>query len=75
MIKLGTAKSKVLALLTNAEFTVLARRDASKTPDDTNISLTPILAKLSLVDAKEAELKELKTLCANITNKLTAIGL
>lgn len=75
MIKLGTAKGNVLALLTDSEFAGLSGRNASDTPDDTNISLVPIRAKLSLVDAKEAELKELKTLCGNITDKITSIGL
>ena len=75
MKKIGTSKGKTLVLLTKAEFTKLSGRDASDTPDDTIISLTPILSKLSLVNAKEAELKELKNLCANITDKLTSIGL
>ena len=75
MIKIGTAKSKVLVLLTDAEFSKLARRDASNTPDDTNISLGPIRDQLTLVGAKEIELKELKTLCNNILAKLNSIGL
>ncbi len=75
MIKVGTAKNKTLVALSDTEFSVLARRDASGTPDDTNISLVPIQEKLSLVGAKEIELKELKTLCNNILAKLNSIGL
>jgi hypothetical protein len=75
MKKIGTSDGKALVLLNSQEFSGLAGDTISNTPDDTAISLAPIQAKLQLVDAKVAELAELKTQCEDVIAKLVAIGI
>ena len=75
MIKIGTANGKTLVALSNAEFTGLAGQTSSNVPDNTNVSLVPIQNKIALVDSKEAELLEIKTLCSEMEAKLTSIGI
>ena len=75
MNKIGIANGKVLVTLSNAEFTGLSGQVSSNVPDNTDISLGPIQAKIALVDAKEAELLDLKTTCQDVVDKLNLIGI
>ena len=75
MIKLAYGNGKVFVTLTTLEFLGLAREAYSNVADGTDISLVHIKQKLDLVDAKQAELAELKTFCTSVINKLNAIGI
>lgn len=75
MKKLAYGDSVVYVGLTTTEFKGLAGQSYSDVPDGTDISLVHIKQKLDLIDAKEAELAELKTLSASVVNKLTEIGI
>ena len=75
MRKLALGDGKVYVTLSLAEFTGLANKTPAEVADGTDISLVSIGQKLDLVDAKEAELAELKTLASNIVYKLNEIGI
>jgi hypothetical protein len=75
MKKIANGDGVVIVGLTTQEFTRLA----DKSPDDMSfgedISLLPIKQKLDLIDAKEAELLDVKTAASNLVTKLTAVGI
>lgn len=75
MIKLAFGSSVVLVSLTTNEFKLLADKIHSNVPDGTDVSLTSVKHKLDLVDAKQAELLDLKNLSTNVVSKLNAIGI
>jgi hypothetical protein len=75
MKKLAYGNDVVYVTLTTTEFSGLAGKGYSSVPDGTNISLLHIKQKLDLVDAKEAELAELKTLANAVASKIDAIGI
>ena len=75
MIKIGYGSEKVIVHLTKQEFKFLADASYGDVPDGTDVSLEKVQNKLSLVDAKEAELGELKSLCMAAYNKLNQIGI
>lgn len=76
MIKLAYGDGKVIVTLTTTEFKGLADGVSySDIPDGTDVSLVHIKQKLDLVDAKEAEIIELKTAAITVVDKITAIGL
>jgi hypothetical protein len=75
MIKIGTTDGKALVSLTGSEYTGLSGSTIANTPDGTSVSLSPLQAKIALVDAKQAELLELKTQCQDVIAKLNSIGI
>ena len=74
MKKIGTSENKTIVTLNNSEFTALTGQASSTIPDGTRISLSPVKAKLDLVDAKVEDLATLKAQCATVISKLTTIG-
>ena len=75
MKKLAYGDGQVYVSLSTMEFLGLAGEAYSSVADGTDISLVHIKQKLDLVDAKQAELAELKTSCTDVVNKLNAIGI
>ncbi len=75
MKKLAYGDGVVIVTLSTLEFSGLAGDVHSNTPDGTEISLVHIKQKLDLVDSKEAELAELKSLSSQVVSKLDAIGI
>ena len=75
MIKVGYGSDKVIVHLTRQEFNFLAGESYGNIDDGTDVSLVSVKNKLELIDAKEAELGELKTLCMAAYNKLNQIGI
>ena len=75
MKKLAYGNGLVYVGLTGAEFRGLAGRSYNDVPDGEDISLAPIKAKIDLVDSKEAELLELKTIASSVVDKLNQIGI
>ncbi len=75
MKKLAFGSNVVMVSLTPAEFKRLAGKTHNNVPDGTNVSLVSVKNKLDLVDDKQAELAELKTLSTNVVAKLVEIGI
>ncbi|MCK5017543.1 MAG: hypothetical protein KAS32_10790 [Candidatus Peribacteraceae bacterium] len=75
MKKLAYGDGVVYVGLSTVEFSGLAGESYSNVPDGTDISLVAIKQKLDLVDAKVAELLELKQLSQQVVNKLDNIGI
>ena len=74
MKKLAYGDGVVYVRLTGLEFAGLAGDVYSNIPDGTDVSLVHIKQKLDLVNAKAAQLAELKTLSAQVVSKLDDIG-
>ena len=74
MKKLGTSEGKTIVLLSNTEFTGLTGNTSTNFPDGSEISLSPIKAKLDLIDTKVEDLATLKSQCETVINKLNTIG-
>lgn len=75
MKKLAYGENVVYVSMTDQEFKGLAGKNHGDVTDGTEISLSHIKQKLDLVDAKQAELTELKTVAQSVVAKITAIGL
>jgi len=75
MIKVGYGSEQVIVHMSRAEFNFLAGETYGNVPDGTDISLTNIKNKMDLIDAKEAELLELKDAATIMVQKLDAIGI
>ena len=74
MKKLAYGDGEVYCSLSTAEFAGLAGDTHHNISDGTNVSLAAIKQKVDLVDAKTAELADLKTACEGMITKLTTIG-
>lgn len=75
MKKLAFGSNVVLVSLTTNEFKLLAGDIHGNIPDGTNITLASVKNKLDLIDDKQSQLSQLKSLSANVVAKLNAIGI
>lgn len=74
MKKLGTTDGKAIVILNSVEFSGLAGKTISSTPDGTDISLAKIKEKLDLYDANVDELATVKQKCNELITSIDNAG-
>lgn len=74
MRKIANGDGEIIVGMTIPEFERISGSDHGDIALGESVSLASIKNKLDLIDAKQAELSQLKTLSASVVSKLTEIG-